>query len=67
MSKALVMINEPIQNDAVHREEAVTKKFLETPNEDSFAELFKTFTSQLVAFFRARSCDCPWPKIWHRK
>ena len=59
MSKALVMINELIQNDAVHREEAVTKKFLETPNEGSFAELFKTFTSQLVAFFRARSCDLP--------
>jgi RNA polymerase sigma-70 factor (ECF subfamily) len=51
------MSNEPIQNDRVVREEVVTKKFLETPNEDSFADLFKAFTSQLVAFFRARSCD----------
>lgn len=33
------------------------KKFLETPNEDSFAELFKTFTPQLVAFFRTRGSD----------
>jgi RNA polymerase sigma-70 factor (ECF subfamily) len=51
------MSSEPIQNDRVVREEVVTKKFLETPNEDSFADLFKAFTSQLVAFFRARSCD----------
>src|SRR5260370_33726683 len=51
------MSNAPIQNDRVHREEAVMKKFLDTPNEDSFADLFKTFTPQLVAFFRARSCD----------
>jgi RNA polymerase sigma-70 factor (ECF subfamily) len=50
------MSNEPIHNDRVLREEVVTK-FLETPNEDSFTDLFKTFTSQLVAFFRARSCD----------
>jgi len=39
------------------REEALTKTFLENPTEDSFAELFKAFTSQLVAFFRARNCD----------
>ena len=51
------MNNEPIQNNRVLREEVVTKKFLETPNEDSFADLFKAFSSQLVAFFRARSCD----------
>src|SRR5580692_2222152 len=51
------MNNEPIQNDRVSPEEVVTKMFLKTPNEDSFADLFKTFTPQLVAFFRARSCD----------
>jgi RNA polymerase sigma-70 factor (ECF subfamily) len=38
-------------------EEGVTRKFLETPNEDSFTQLFNTFTPQLVAFFRARSCE----------
>jgi RNA polymerase sigma-70 factor (ECF subfamily) len=51
------MSNEPIQNDRVLREEVLTQKFLETPSEDSFADLFKAFSSQLVAFFRARSCD----------
>jgi RNA polymerase sigma-70 factor (ECF subfamily) len=51
------MSNEPIHNDRVLREEVVTTRFLETPNEDSFTDLFKTFTSQLVAVFRARSCD----------
>lgn len=30
--------------------------FLETPNEESFADLFKAFTPQLVAFFKARRC-----------
>ena len=57
MIKAPVMSNEPIANERSLREEAMTKKFLETPNEDSFADLFRTFTPQLVAFFRARSCD----------
>jgi RNA polymerase sigma-70 factor (ECF subfamily) len=51
------MSNEPIQTERFLREEEVTKTFLETPNEDSFADLFKTFTPQLVAFFRARGCD----------
>jgi len=51
------MSNEPIQTERFLREEEVTKRFLETPNEDSFADLFKTFTPQLVAFFRARGCD----------
>src|SRR6202140_2631964 len=57
MIKAPGMSNEPIANERSLREEAMTKKFLEPPNEDSFAELFRTFTPQLVAFFRARSCD----------
>src|ERR1700692_3603128 len=57
MIKAPVMSNEPIANERSLREEAMTKKFLETPNEDSFADLFRTFTPQLVAFFRARSCE----------
>ena len=51
------MSNEPIQTERFLREEEVTKRFLETPNEDSFADLFKTFTPQLVTFFRARGCD----------
>ena len=51
------MSNEPIQTERFLREEEVTKRFLGAPNEDSFADLFKTFTPQLVAFFRARGCD----------
>ncbi|HXA65333.1 MAG TPA: RNA polymerase sigma factor [Bryobacteraceae bacterium] len=51
------MNNQTIRTERFLHEEEVTKRFLETPNEDSFADLFKTFTTQLVAFFRARSCE----------
>jgi RNA polymerase sigma-70 factor (ECF subfamily) len=33
------------------------QRFLEMPTEDSFADLFKTLTPQLIAFFRARGCE----------
>jgi RNA polymerase sigma-70 factor, ECF subfamily len=52
---ALQMINEPIANERNFHEGTVTDQFLDDPNEDSFAALFKLFTPQLVAFFRARS------------
>lgn len=51
------MTNEAIANKQVMNEAAVTERFLETPNEESFADLFKTFRPQLVAFFRARGCQ----------
>jgi RNA polymerase sigma-70 factor (ECF subfamily) len=51
------MNNQPIASERSRHEGAVTQKFLEAPNEDSFAELFNTLTPQLVAFFRARSCE----------
>jgi hypothetical protein len=51
------MSNELIANERFLHEGAVTEKFLDTPNEDSFADLFNTFTPQLIAFFRARSCE----------
>jgi len=44
-------------NERFLHEAAVTKKFLEAPNDDSFSDLFNIFTPQLVAFFRARSCE----------
>ena len=47
----------PIANKTYVREEEVTERFLENPGEESFADLFKTFSPQLVAFFRARSCE----------
>jgi RNA polymerase sigma-70 factor (ECF subfamily) len=53
------MHNEPITNERLRHEAAVTEKFLEAPNEDSFSELFNIFTPQLVAFYRARNCELP--------
>jgi RNA polymerase sigma-70 factor (ECF subfamily) len=48
------MTNEAIANKQFLHEAAITERFLESPNEETFAELFKTFTPQLVAFFRTR-------------
>jgi RNA polymerase sigma-70 factor (ECF subfamily) len=52
------MSNETIANERFLPEGTVTEKFLDTPNEDSFAGLFNTFSPQLVAFYRARGCEC---------
>jgi RNA polymerase sigma-70 factor (ECF subfamily) len=51
------MSTELIANERLLLEEAVTNEFLEAPDEDSFGELFKVFSPQLVAFFRARGCE----------
>jgi len=51
------MSNEPIANQRLLHEGAVTERFLEVPNDDSFTNLFNLFTPQLVAFFRARGCE----------
>jgi len=51
------MSNEPIANARFVHEGAVTEKFLNAPSEDSFSDLFNTFSPQLVAFFRARNCE----------
>jgi RNA polymerase sigma-70 factor (ECF subfamily) len=48
---------QPITNEKLLHEAAVTQKFLETPNENSFSDLFNTITPQLVAFFRVRNCE----------
>jgi RNA polymerase sigma-70 factor (ECF subfamily) len=47
---------QPIANERLLHESAVAEKFLEAPNAESFADLFRTFSPQLVAFFRARAC-----------
>ena len=44
-------------NERALRENAVIEKFLESPDEESFADLFRVFTPQLVAFFRSRGCE----------
>jgi RNA polymerase sigma-70 factor (ECF subfamily) len=49
------MTNLPIAKERFRHEEAVTNRFLEAPNEDSFTDLFNIFKPQLVAFFRART------------
>ncbi len=51
------MHNESNANARVLQEGSITDKFLEAPDEQSFSELFKTFTPQLVAFFRVRGCE----------
>jgi RNA polymerase sigma-70 factor (ECF subfamily) len=40
--------------DSNLRESAVADRFLDQPDEESFTELFRVFTPQLVAFFRHR-------------
>ena len=44
-------------NDRALRERAVIERFLESPDEESFAGLFQVFTPQLVAFYRSRGCE----------
>ena len=51
------MNTQPIANEKLLHEGAVTQKFLEDPNENSFSDLFNIITPQLVAFFRARNCE----------
>ena len=50
------MINEAVTNKHCLCE-AASEAFLDAPNEESFASLFKILTPQLVAFFRARGCE----------
>src|SRR6202008_4783222 len=55
--RGTLMNNESI---AIHRsvhEERVTERFLDAPNEPSFADLFRVFTPQLLAFYRSRGCE----------
>src|SRR3984957_21092969 len=49
------MINSIVEDDRCG-EVAATKRFLEAPNEESFTELFLTWTPQLMSFFRSRRC-----------
>jgi RNA polymerase sigma-70 factor (ECF subfamily) len=51
------MMNPPMLSDRALREGAVTEEFLESPGEESFGDLFRVFTPQLVAFFRSRGCE----------
>ena len=50
------MINEAVTNKHC-LPAAAMEAFLDAPNEESFASLFKILTPHLVAFFRARGCE----------
>src|ERR1700683_5248206 len=51
------MIDQTIASDRYLQEFAAAQNFLESPNEDTFAAVFKIFTPQLISFFRARGCE----------
>jgi RNA polymerase sigma-70 factor (ECF subfamily) len=51
------MMNPAMANERTLRESGVTERFLVSPDEESFADLFRVFTPQLVAFFRSRGCE----------
>jgi RNA polymerase sigma factor (sigma-70 family) len=51
------MNNESIAMNRSMHEETVTERFLDAPDERSFADLFKVFTPQLLSFFRTRGCE----------
>jgi RNA polymerase sigma factor (sigma-70 family) len=51
------MSNQIAIDERLRHEATVAARFLEAPNEDSFADLFNIFRPQLVAFFRNRGCD----------
>src|SRR6266576_4288687 len=50
------MNNESIAIDRTRHEESVTEWFFDVPDERAFADLFRVFTPQLLAFFRTRGC-----------
>jgi len=50
------MTNEPLTNRS-RQDREVVDRFLDSPSEQSFEDLFQAFTPQLVAFFRSRRCE----------
>jgi hypothetical protein len=50
------MIDSKTAYDPPRRELRVTENFLESPNDESFTEVFLVFTPQLVSFFRSHGC-----------
>jgi RNA polymerase sigma-70 factor (ECF subfamily) len=50
------MKNETMTGPRFLQDTAVMQSFLDSPDEATFAELFRVFSPKLVAFFRARGC-----------
>lgn len=46
-----------ISSERLLQEGAAVADFLESRSEQSFADLFRIYTPQLISFFRARGCD----------
>jgi RNA polymerase sigma-70 factor (ECF subfamily) len=51
------MIDPTIASERFLQECAASQNFLESPNDNTFAAVFKIFTPQLISFFRARGCQ----------
>jgi DNA-directed RNA polymerase specialized sigma24 family protein len=51
------MIKQTISSERFLQECAAAQSFLELPNENTFAAVFKIFTPQLISFFRGRGCE----------
>jgi RNA polymerase sigma-70 factor (ECF subfamily) len=51
------MTNQSVLNERTLQESAVSAGFLDDPNEQSFAALYKAFYPQLVFFFKARGSE----------
>jgi len=50
-------MSDQIVTEKVLQECAAAQIFLESPDQDTFAAVFKIFTPQLISFFRARCCE----------
>src|SRR4030095_2569698 len=51
------MRTDPVPGARLLQDRAVVERFLECHSEQSFEEIFHTFTPQLIAYFRSRRCD----------
>jgi len=51
------MTNEPLKNGRSRQDREVIDRFLDSPSEQSFEDLFRAFMPQVVAFFRSRRCE----------
>ncbi len=51
------MIDQTNTSERFLQECAAAQRFLESPNQETFAAVFKIFTPQLISFFRARGCE----------
>jgi RNA polymerase sigma-70 factor (ECF subfamily) len=51
------MLEQTIAIEKLLQECEVTQRFLESPGEDTFSPVFRTYTPQLTSFYRRRGCS----------